>query len=103
MKLILQNDLGETLFQTKQINWNPILKCLILKRAYKGYVHYNKLDIEERKSNGEDINYYNLKDFSKLEYWKIRLSFKIYLEKIKKIKLLPNDFSNRMVLENIFN
>ena len=64
---------------------------LISKKAYKGYVYYNTLE----KKNTEYYSYY---EFIKMDKWKIKFSFQIYLERVLKIKHLGFNPTNKTIL-----
>lgn len=76
-------------FDFKNIS-NKILKTLILKRAYKGYVYYNKLEYSIPLS---------FERFKKFDLWKIKFYFQIYLERIAKVKSLGFNPSNKSLFK----
>ena len=75
---------------------NNIIKPLLLKRAYQGYVYYNTLD------DKENTDYYSIEDFSNLELWKIKFSFQIYLERVRNINPLGFNPSNTTLIKQLF-
>ena len=72
-----------------------IIKSLILRKAYKGYVYYNTLD------DKNNIDYLSFTDFSNLELWKIKFSFQIYLERVKSVTHLGFNPSNKTLIKNL--
>lgn len=72
-----------------------IIKYIILKRAYKGYVWYNT-------SEDENAKYLTIEEFSKFEFWKIDLSFRIYLQKFKNIKVEGVFSYDHLTFKNLF-
>ncbi len=94
--MILLNNQGELLYR---FNWEGYLDCmtkfLIIRKAYKGYVYYNTL--EDKNSD-----YYTFTEFSEMDLWKIKFSYQIYLERIKKVKHLGFNPTNSTLLKHYF-
>lgn len=80
------------------ININKILEKILLilikKKAYKGYVYY--LTLEGKKK------YLSYTEFKKMDIWKIKFSFQIYLERLKKVNGLGFNPNNKILLQNYF-
>lgn len=72
-----------------------IIKFIILKRAYKGYVWYNT-------SEDENAKYLTIEEFSNFEFWKIDLSFRMYLQKFKNIKVYGVFSYDHLTIRNLF-
>lgn len=94
--MIIINKKGEVIYP---IDFNKLLGIILLplirKRAYKGYAYYNTIE-------DENAQYLSFEEFCKFEDWKIKFSFQIYLERLKKIKHLGLNPSNKTLLKYIF-
>lgn len=93
--MMLLNNKQEVIFSFNLDDiFSKVLVFLIRRKAYKGYVCYNKL-------GNENATYHSYKEFCKMDDWKIKLSFKIYLEHLKDVENLPMSPSDRMLFKYI--
>jgi hypothetical protein len=74
---------------------DPLVKLLIVRKAYKGYVYWNTLQ-------DVDSDFYTFIDFKNMDLWKIKFSFQIYLERICKTKRLGFAVKNKTLLKYYF-
>jgi hypothetical protein len=64
---------------------------LIQKKAYKGYIYYNTIEYK----NAEYCSY---DEFIKMDEWKIKFSFQIYLERVLKTENLGYNPKDKTLL-----